>query len=350
MNYRLLLILFLATSSLESLADPLGVWPPPGGVGTSVSSDEITSDGADEGNVLTATSAGGATWGTVTAAMVQALDTGGNFPDDDLESILAQLASATGGSYSDADLRITGSSDASKLIAFEADTNVPVSTTVTLTAPSASGTLALTSNISTIGSSGELDDGLATGITNGYVPTASSGAVVWAAQSGGGGSGPEVQSASVANEDIDAADSANPVYFTGLTFGSAFTQYTVVHVRAGIVITGKNASDQCRWQLWLGDAFLIDGAYATPTTTPGFIDIDLTFKVLSATGTDTADIWGTAHSTLASHDEGAIYAEASGDFDSTDTTPDIRLAMNYASGSASNTTRLVFFTATAYRP
>jgi hypothetical protein len=48
---------------------------------------------------------------------------------------------------SDADLRIVGSSDSSKKIAFEVDTNVPTTSTVTLTAPAASGTLALLSDL-----------------------------------------------------------------------------------------------------------------------------------------------------------------------------------------------------------
>lgn len=50
-------------------------------------------------------------------------------------------ASASASTFADNVFRVTGSSDATKLVAIEADTNVPTGTTVTLTAPGASGTL-----------------------------------------------------------------------------------------------------------------------------------------------------------------------------------------------------------------
>lgn len=47
------------------------------------------------------------------------------------------------GTFVDSGFRITGSSDATKLIAFEVDTNIPTATTVTVTPQSTSGTMAL---------------------------------------------------------------------------------------------------------------------------------------------------------------------------------------------------------------
>lgn len=48
---------------------------------------------------------------------------------------------------SDNQFEVSGSADATKKVAFDVDTNVPTSTTVTLTAPASSGTIALTSDI-----------------------------------------------------------------------------------------------------------------------------------------------------------------------------------------------------------
>lgn len=60
---------------------------------------------------------------------------------------LGSAATANLNAISDADLRIVGSTDSTKKVALEVDTNVPANTTVTLTAPSSGGTIARLSDI-----------------------------------------------------------------------------------------------------------------------------------------------------------------------------------------------------------
>lgn len=70
-------------------------------------------------------------------------------------------------SFGDDRFRIKGSGDATKILAFEADTNVPTGTTVTLTAPATSGTVALTSDLAVaVNSSVSVNNGNGYGSTN----------------------------------------------------------------------------------------------------------------------------------------------------------------------------------------
>ena len=65
-----------------------------------------------------------------------------------------QQASTGGGSNEPADdvFRIVGSSDATKKIAFEADTNISAATTRTITAPNRSGTMVVSDTTAGSGS------------------------------------------------------------------------------------------------------------------------------------------------------------------------------------------------------
>lgn len=79
--------------------------------------------------------------GTLTGWSLRSVDTH-THPSTQITG-LGSAATANLNAISDADLRIVGSTDATKKVAIEVDTNVPSGQTVTLTAPSSSGTLAL---------------------------------------------------------------------------------------------------------------------------------------------------------------------------------------------------------------
>lgn len=326
----------LALALLPALASAQYVWPSYGGsLGASVTPDEIDNAGATTGHPLLAASDGTTEFGTLAAGFVSIVDAGGDYAATTVEAAFAEVASwldASGANDGD-----VFTADGLGGFAWEAPSGATDSAAIH---DDVSGEIAALSSVTV--ASGDL---LLVEDVDGGNGKAKVTAGAIAALAGGGG--PEVQGRFVAQESIDAS-SAGLVHFTGVTFSSALSQYDNIHVRAGVKFTGKNATDSARITLWLGDAFVLETTYAEPTSVPGVVYFDVVVQVLSVTGTDTCNVYGTIWSDIASHNDGPVYAEAQGDFDGTDASPDMHLSITWGATSANNSADLLYFVATLY--
>lgn len=95
-----------------------------------------------------------AKWQVKTAAGYDILVVGEQFEHNStygwtgpINNVLRNMVAGGGSTFVDSAFRITGSSDATKRIAFEADTSITTGTTRTVTIPDKNGTLAMTSDI-----------------------------------------------------------------------------------------------------------------------------------------------------------------------------------------------------------